>query len=98
MSSHIQRVSLDVLKPHAPSIVELADRLCRLDRILQVNITVVEMDANTETLRAEIIGDGFDFQLIQTEIETVGATIHSIDQVSASRHVSAESDPPEGQE
>lgn len=92
MASHIQRVSLDVLKPHAPSIVELADRLCLIERVLRVNITVIEMDANTETLRAEIIGDGFDFNLIQTEIEAVGASIHSIDQVSASRTVPCISD------
>jgi hypothetical protein len=90
-------VNLDVLKPHAPSIVELADRLCRLDRVSQVNITVIEMDANTETLKAEIIGNGFEFQLIKTEIEAVGATIHSIDHVSASRSVPAEGDPREGQ-
>lgn len=92
MASHIQRLSLDVLKPHAPSIVELAERLCCLDRVIEVNITVLEMDANTETLKAEIIGDGFDFELIQTEIEAVGATIHSIDQVSASRAASAGGD------
>ena len=97
MAGHIRRLNLDVLKPHVPSIVELAERLCLLDRVSRAHITVIEIDANTETVKVEIIGEGIDFQSVQGEIEAVGATIHSIDQVSAGEDTTPRDERAKGQ-
>ena len=72
---------LDVLKPHTPSIVFLADHLCAQLGIDGVNITAVEVDAETESVKITIEGTNLDFEKIRLELEAHGAAIHSIDQV-----------------
>jgi hypothetical protein len=85
--NYIRSLILDVLKPHEPSIVELANRLAYLQQVASVHITVLEVDANTETVKISLTGDPLDFAAIRADIEQAGATIHSIDQVAAGRHL-----------
>ncbi|MFQ5820292.1 MAG: DUF211 domain-containing protein [Candidatus Heimdallarchaeota archaeon] len=81
----IRRLVLDVLKPHNPNIVFLADHLCTQEEITGVNITVVEVDAETESVKITIDGSKLDFEKIRMELEDHGAAIHSIDQVVATK-------------
>jgi len=81
----IKRLVLDVLKPHNPTIVFLADYLCTQEEIKGVNITVVEVDAETESVKITIDGSKLDFEKIRMELEDHGAAIHSIDQVVATK-------------
>lgn len=81
----VRRLVLDVLKPHTPSIVYLADHLCTQEEINGVNILVVEVDAETESVKVTIDGTKLDFEKIKTELEAHGAAIHSIDQVIATK-------------
>ncbi len=85
MMARIRSLTLDVLKPHEPTIVDLAARLANLEGISGVNIAVLEVDANTETIKVSIVGEAVDFETVRTAIEGFGATIHSIDQVSAGK-------------
>lgn len=74
-----------MLKPHNPTIVFLADHLCTQEEITGVNITVVEVDAETESVKITIDGSKLDFEKIRMELEDHGAAIHSIDQVVATK-------------
>ena len=79
----IKRIILDVLKPHAPSIIEVAQRLSCLEGISGVNISLEEVDAETDSIKITIEGTNIDFDSVKKEISECGASIHSIDGVSA---------------
>jgi hypothetical protein len=85
--SDIKRVVLDVLKPHHPSIVELTQRLSVLAGISGVNITIIEVDQDTETVKVTIEGNGIIFEDVETSITEAGAVIHSVDSVSAGKRL-----------
>ncbi|MEN8106892.1 MAG: DUF211 domain-containing protein [Pseudomonadota bacterium] len=78
----VQRLVLDVLKPHQPNALEFARAIAALGEGYQVNIRVLEVDENTETLQVAIEGDRLDFELISGVISENGASLHSIDEVS----------------
>ena len=79
----IKRIILDVLKPHEPSIIELAERLSSLEGISGVNISLEEVDAETDSIKITIEGNNINYDLVKKEIDNCGASIHSIDGVSA---------------
>jgi len=78
----VQRLVLDVLKPHQPNALEFARAIAALGDGYQVDIRVLEVDENTETLQVAIEGDRLDFELISGAISENGASLHSIDEVS----------------
>ena len=78
----IQRLVLDVLKPHQPNTLEFAHAIAVLGEDYRVNIRVIEVDEQTETLVVMIEGGSLDFELIKDVISENGASLHSIDEVS----------------
>lgn len=79
----IKRIILDVLKPHNPSIIEVAQRLSSLEGISGVNISLEEVDADTDSIKITIEGSNIKYDNVEKEISACGAVIHSIDGVSA---------------
>ena len=79
----IKRLILDVLKPHTPSIIELAERLGDISGISGVNISLEEVDADTDSVKITIEGTDIPYVTVKKEISECGAVIHSIDGVSA---------------
>jgi hypothetical protein len=90
--SEIKRVVLDVLKPHHPSIVELSQRISVLEGISGVNITIIEVDQDTETVKITIEGNAIEFDDVETAISETGAVIHSVDSVSAGKRLVEEAE------
>ena len=80
--SNVQRLVLDVLKPHQPNALEFARAIAALGESYQVDIRVVEVDEQTETLVVAIEGNELDFDRISEAISEIGASLHSIDEVS----------------
>lgn len=78
----VQRLVLDVLKPHQPNVLEFARAIAALGEGYRVDIRVVEVDEQTETLLVAIEGDGLDFDRIGSTINENGGSLHSIDEVS----------------
>jgi hypothetical protein len=74
---------LDVLKPHNPSIIDVAERLGTLDGVAGVNISLEEVDAETDSVKITIEGSNISYDKVKTAITECGAVIHSIDGVSA---------------
>ena len=77
----VRRVVLDVLKPHQPNALEFSKAIAVVGTDYRVCLTVVEMDEKTETLQLEIEGDSVDMDAIESAISSMGASLHSIDQV-----------------
>jgi len=81
----LRRLVLDVLKPHEPSNILLALKLSEVENVDGVNLTLMEMDQNTETLKITIVGNNMDFEKIKKVIEELGAVIHSVDEIVAGK-------------
>ena len=77
----VKKVVLDVLKPHQPNALEFSRAIADVGDDYHVCLTVVEMDEKTETLQLEIEGDSVDMDAIESAISSLGASLHSIDQV-----------------
>lgn len=84
---YLTRVVLDVLKPHEPSIDMLAIELVRLEgaNISGVNITVIEVDRKTQTVKIIIEGESLNYPLIERKLMSLNCAIHSLDQVVCGR-------------
>jgi hypothetical protein len=93
--TNIKRIILDVLKPHAPSIIEVAERLGKLDGISGVNISLEEVDAETDSIKITIEGNNINYTAVEKEISECGAVIHSIDGVSAGMKIIDEVNTPQ---
>jgi len=91
----IKRLVLDVLKPHNPSLLELAERLSSLSGVIGVNCSLDEVDQATESIKITIEGNNIDFGKIKKTITDCGAVIHSIDSVSAGKKIVEEVETPQ---
>ena len=77
----IKRMVLDLLKPHHPNALEFSQAIAAVGTDYHVNLIVIEVDKNTETIQVEINGDNINFDAIQEAITSMGGSLHSIDEV-----------------
>jgi len=81
----IKRLVLDSLKPRETSVIDLARALCRVDGVEEVDITVTEVDAKTETIRLTIRGSNIDYEVLSKVMNEFGVAIRSIDEINVSK-------------
>ena len=81
LSNKKRTLVLDVLKPHSPALPDFAAFLSEFDGVDKIDITVVEMDEKTETLKVTIKGGLFNYEELKSHMSKQGAVIHSVDQV-----------------
>ena len=86
----VQRIVLDVLKPHSPNSLEFSTMLADKCPGCWLNFKVSEVDEKTETLEIEIIANEIDFEVVQAAITEIGGSLHSIDQVEVLNESSTE--------
>lgn len=79
--NRIKHIVLDVLKPHQPPLPEFAKFLGEIEGVDRIDVSVVEMDEKTESLKIIIDGTNIDFEELRSHMATQGAVIHSVDQV-----------------
>jgi hypothetical protein len=79
----LRRVVLDVLKPHEPSIIDLAQNLSSLKGVSGVDITIVGVDRKVESARISVEGENINYERVSKIINDNGGTIKSIDKASA---------------
>ena len=79
----IRRLVLDTLKPHEPSIIEMASELSNLEGVGAVNISIYELDRKVENAKITIEGEDLSYNQITKVIEDMGGAIHSVDEVVA---------------
>jgi hypothetical protein len=78
----VQRLVLDVLKPHQPNALDFAHAIAGLGEGYRVDLKVTEVDEHTETLQVSIEADRLDFEAVKAVISENGGSLHSIDEVS----------------
>ncbi|RLG21706.1 hypothetical protein DRN72_03420 [Methanosarcinales archaeon] len=83
----IKRLVLDVLKPHYPLVLEFACALSELNGVAGVNLSLYEVDQETENVKITIEGDELNYEEIKRVINELGAVIHSIDEVVAGKRI-----------
>ena len=91
----IRRLVLDTLKPHDPSIIELARSLSDIEGVEAVNISIYEMDRKVENAKITIEGSDISFESIREVIAQNGGAIHSIDEVVAGKIIIDDADTPQ---
>ena len=77
----IKTLVLDVLKPHSPSLPEFASFLAEFEGLTRVDITLVEMDERTESLKVVLNGTAINYDALKEYMGKQGAVIHSVDHV-----------------
>jgi hypothetical protein len=77
----VKRLVLDVLKPHTPNSLDFAKVLAEQGNDCHVAISVSEVDEKTETIVIMVEGDDIQFDKITQAITSLGASLHSIDEV-----------------
>ena len=77
----VKQIVLDVLKPHHPTVLELACAIATPTSDYRVRIIVQEVDEKTESVLIEIDGTDIDMASIEETIRGLGGSVHSIDKV-----------------
>ena len=83
----IRRLVLDTLKPHEPSLIEMADKLSELEGVDSVNISVYEIDRKVENVKMTLEGLDIDFAQVEALVREMGGSIHSIDEAVAGKSI-----------
>ncbi|MGQ4914491.1 MAG: DUF211 domain-containing protein [Candidatus Asgardarchaeia archaeon] len=83
MDKGIKLIVLDCLKPHKPILPDLALKIIELPGVNNVNITLVEVDTNTESIKISVEGNNLDYSLLRDTLKKYSTVVHSIDQVIA---------------
>ncbi len=85
--SQIKRLVLDVLKPHEPTVIELAIDLGDVDNVDGVNLSLYEVDQQTENVKITIEGTDINYNVVTHIIENLGGVIHSVDEIVAGKKI-----------
>lgn len=83
----IARIVLDVMSPAQQSMVDLAEKLKKVDGILQIDITLSELEKNVEDFKITLDGFGLDYEKIRDVIKDFGAVIRNIDSMTLRQNV-----------
>ena len=65
----LQRVVIDLLKPHEPSTIELARHVAELAGVAGVNATLIETDREVQNVKLTVEGESLDYETIEHAIE-----------------------------
>ena len=82
MVAHLKRVVIDSLKPREITILDLSTALCEVEGVEEVDITVVEVDEKTETVKLNVTGSNVNYEGIAKGMSDHGASIRSIDEIN----------------
>lgn len=81
---------MDILKPHDPSLPEFTAQVADAETVDGVTATLVELDREVQNVELAVEGDGLDVGAIEAAIESLGGTVHSIDQVACGQPVAVD--------
>lgn len=77
----VSRLVLDVLKPHVPDLIEFCKSLSEVEGVRKVSAVVVEVDAETDTVKITVEGKDINFEVLRERVREMGGAIHSVDEV-----------------
>jgi len=85
--SQIKRLVLDVLKPHEPTMIEVASAIGDIQDVDGVNMSLYEVDQQTENVKITVEGSDIDYDIVLRTIENLGAVVHSVDEIIAGKKI-----------
>jgi hypothetical protein len=91
----IRQLVLDVLKPHEPTMLSIAQEMADTDGVDGVNAILLEMDEEVRNIKFTVEGDDIDYDTVTRVIEDTGATVHSVDQVACGDRMVEETPTPQ---
>ncbi|PSQ08803.1 hypothetical protein BRC98_06465 [Halobacteriales archaeon QS_7_68_65] len=91
----IRQLVLDVLKPHEPTMLSIAQEMADTDGVDGVNAILSEMDEEVRNIKFTVEGDDIDYDTVTRVIEDTGATVHSVDQVACGDRMVEETPTPQ---
>ena len=77
----VQRIILDILKPHSPNGLEFSIQLAEKCSGCRFNFKVLEVDEKTETVIIMVEAENIPYDEVFDAITAMGGSIHSIDEV-----------------
>jgi hypothetical protein len=83
----IRQLVIDVLKPHEPTMLSVAQDVTETDGVEGVNAILLEMDEEVRNIKFTIEGEDIDFDAVSEVIENTGARVHSVDQVACGEYI-----------
>ncbi len=93
--SKVRRLVLDVLKPHQPTILDLAVKLGDLEGIEGTDLVLNEIDNKVENIKITVQGPDINFDEVAAAIQESGGSIHSIDKVTCGDQMIEEANTPQ---
>ncbi|MFB6151709.1 MAG: DUF211 domain-containing protein [Haloarculaceae archaeon] len=78
----VRRLVVDVLKPHDPPLVEFTRRVSEVESVEGVTASLIELDQEVQNAKFTFEGADLDYGAIEERVETLGGSVHSIDQVA----------------
>lgn len=91
----MRRLVLDVLKPHQPTILDLAVKLGDLEGVDGTDLVLNEIDNKVENIKITLEGAHINFDDVTAVIQESGGSIHSIDKVSTGKSLVEEANTPQ---
>jgi hypothetical protein len=83
----VRRLVVDVLKPHDPPMLEFTNRVAETESVEGVTSSLIELDQEVQNVKLTVEGEDVDYAAIEATVESLGASIHSVDQVACGEYV-----------
>jgi hypothetical protein len=78
----VKRLVVDVLKPHDPPLTEFTSHVADVGGVEGVTASLIELDREVQNVKLTVAGEDLDVEATESEVEALGGTVHSVDQVS----------------
>jgi hypothetical protein len=83
----IRQLVLDVLKPHEPAMLSIAQQVADTKGVSGVNAMLLAMDEDARNIKFTIEGDNIDYETVTKVVEDADGSVHSIDQVACGEKI-----------
>jgi len=83
----IKRLVLDVQKPINMPLNILATELANVHGVEGVDVHIQEVEQKVESARITMEGENIDFEKARGVIETLGASIKSVDRITCGKRI-----------
>jgi len=91
----LRRIALDVLKPHDPSILAFTERIAEVEGVDGVTASLIELDQEVQNVKITAEGEALSYDAIESAVEGLGGTVHSVDQAAYGEYVVEEQRTPQ---
>jgi len=83
----VRRLVIDVLKPHDPPLLEFTRQLGDTAGVDAISSTLIELDQEVQNVKITLEGEDLGYEAVESSVETLGGTVHSVDEVACGDYV-----------